>query len=139
MSNAQKHFAKYINGKKVFGKPQEIREVKNAYEAYETILNLEPYSLKDFLMAHKLMMDDLVSSAGRIRSKDVGIYDSSGHVIHMGARPQYVAGLLQELFEWGRTDETPDLIKSCAIHYEIEMIHPFEDGNAPLRYHAKAA
>ena len=27
-----------INGKRVLGKPQEIQEVKNAYEAYERIL-----------------------------------------------------------------------------------------------------
>ncbi|MCP0888124.1 Fic family protein, partial [Ligilactobacillus sp. WILCCON 0076] len=32
-----------IEGKRVFGNPKEIREVKNAYDAYEEILALNPY------------------------------------------------------------------------------------------------
>ena len=121
-----------INGKRVLGKPQEIQEVKNAYEAYERILTYNPYDLKDFLIAHQLIMETLVKEAGHFRSKDVGIFDNEGNVVHMGARPQYVERLLRELFDWGRADDTPDLIKSCVIHYEIEAIHPFEDGNGRI-------
>ena len=49
-----------IAGKLVAGKQVEIKEVKNAYQAYDKILTYNPYSVKDFLRAHKLMTDGLV-------------------------------------------------------------------------------
>lgn len=42
----------------------------------------------------------------------------------MGARPQFVENLINELFSWAKQDDTPALIKSSVMHYEIEMIHP---------------
>ena len=48
-----------IDGKRVLGPPQDIREVKNAYEAYEMLTRLNPYSIKDLLKAHKVMMSEL--------------------------------------------------------------------------------
>ncbi|MDR1796413.1 MAG: Fic family protein, partial [Clostridiales Family XIII bacterium] len=44
-----------IDGKPIAGKQAEIKEVKNAYEAYDKILTFDPYKIKDFLKAHKLM------------------------------------------------------------------------------------
>lgn len=38
-----------IDGKRVLGNPREIREVKNAYEAYEEILTLTPMMNHIFL------------------------------------------------------------------------------------------
>ena len=32
----------------------------------------------------------------------------------------------------GGSDDTPEIIKSCLFHYEIETIHPFEDGNGRM-------
>jgi len=34
------------------GAPDEICEVKNAFEAYNKLLELNPYSVKDILLAH---------------------------------------------------------------------------------------
>ncbi len=50
----------------------------------------------------------------------------------MGARPQYLQALMDDLFAWGKNDNTPELIKSCVFHYEIETIHPFADGNGRM-------
>lgn len=36
---------------------------------------------------------------------------------------------MADLFNWAKSDDTPELIKSVVVHYEIEMIHPFNDGN----------
>ena len=38
-----------IDGKRVFGPPQDIREVKNAYEVYDAVSSFDPYSVKDLL------------------------------------------------------------------------------------------
>lgn len=121
-----------IEGKKVLGHPKDIREVKNAYDAYDEMMHYNPYSIKDFLKAHKFLTADLVNDAGAFRSKDVGIYNSSGQLVHMGARPQFVENLINELFSWAKQDDTPALIKSSVMHYEIEMIHPFSDGNGRM-------
>ena len=121
-----------INGKRVLGNPKEIREVQNAYEAYEKILGYNPYSTRDFLNAHKLLTQDLVRLSGRFRSKDVGVFAADGSLLHMGARPELIPGLIKELFHWAKTDDTPLLVKSTVVHYEIEIIHPFEDGNGRM-------
>ena len=63
-----------IDGKRVLGPPQDIREVQNAYEAYEIMTKLNPYSVKDILKAHKIMMEGLVKEAGLFRSKGAGVY-----------------------------------------------------------------
>ncbi|KPN70902.1 Fic family protein [Neisseria sp. 83E34] len=121
-----------INGKRVLGNPKEIQEVKNAYDAYEEILNFNPYRIGDFLKAHGLLTEGIVRQAGGFRHKDVGIFAADGTLLHMGARPQFVPDLMEKLFAWAETDDTPMLVKSAVVHYEIEMIHPFEDGNGRM-------
>ncbi|MDP8101511.1 Fic family protein [Phocoenobacter atlanticus] len=121
-----------INGKRVLGEPKDIQEVKNAYEAYEKILRFSPYSVKDFLTAHRLMTQGLIKDAGKFRLSDVGIFNHKGDVIHMGERPEFVPKLVKDLFAWAKNDDTPALIKSCVIHYELELIHPFADGNGRM-------
>ncbi len=121
-----------IEGKRVLGKPKEIREVQNAYEAYELVFRMNPYSIEDILQAHALMTRDLIKDSGRFRKQDVGVYDAAGNVIHIGTRPQFITSAMTELFNWAAQDETPDLIKSCVLHFEIEMIHPFSDGNGRM-------
>ena len=121
-----------INGKRVFGAPKEIQEVKNAYDAYERIDQFDPFSVDDFLLAHQLMTNKLVEESGQFRYSDVGIYDSQGRVIHMGARPQFVPKLVSDLLKWAHQSNTPALIKSAVVHYEIEVIHPFADGNGRM-------
>lgn len=131
-SLTEKQVTDIIDGKRVLGDPKEIREVKNAYDAYEEILTLDPYRQKDFLKAHRLLTAGIVNEAGKYRSRDVGIFDEIGNVVHMGARPQYLQALMDDLFAWGKNDNTPELIKSCIFHYEIETIHPFADGNGRM-------
>ncbi len=120
-----------IEGKVVAGKQTEIKEVKNAYEAYDQIMAFNPYTIKDFLKAHKLMTQGLVTESGKFRSGDVGVF--SGDVaVHIGAKPQFVPQLMEDLFTWAKTSELHPVLKSAILHYEIETIHPFEDGNGRI-------
>jgi Fic family protein len=117
-----------INGKLIAGKQAEIKEVKNAFEAYDKIMTFDPYKVKDFLKAHKLMTDGLIAEAGKFRSGDVGVFDGDA-LIHAGARPQFVPELISDLFGWAKETELHPVIKSAVVHSEIETIHPFADGN----------
>lgn len=50
-----------LGGHHVLAPPKDIREVQNAYEAYDVAAAFDPYSLDDLLKAHKLMMGGLSS------------------------------------------------------------------------------
>ncbi|MDR1534920.1 MAG: Fic family protein [Planctomycetota bacterium] len=120
-----------IDGKMVAGKQEEIKEVKNAYQAYDKIMTFDPYAVKDFLKAHKLMTDGLVKESGKFRGGDVGVFDGD-IAVHVGARPRFVPRLVEELFEWAKESKLHPLLKSAVLHYEIEIIHPFADGNGRM-------
>ena len=95
-----------IDGKRVLGPPQDIREVKNAYEVYERMSALDPYNVKNLLLAHRIMMD--------------------------GTPANYVPELISQLFTWMKQSKMHPLVKSCIFHYEFEFIHPFADGNGRM-------
>jgi Fic family protein len=120
-----------LDGKLVAGKQEEIKEVKNAYEAYDKIMTFDPYEEKDFLKAHKLMTQGLIKESGEFRSGDVGVFDGDV-AIHIGARPQFVPQLIRELLGWAKRSELHAVMKSAVLHYEIETIHPFADGNGRM-------
>jgi Fic family protein len=120
-----------IEGQVMAGKQTEIKEVQNAYEAYDQIMTFSPYSVKDFLKAHKLMTDGLVKEAGKFRSGDAGVFNGDV-AIHIGARPQIVPQLIEDLFASTRESELHQCLKSAILHYDIETIHPFADGNGRM-------
>ena len=120
-----------LDGKRVLGNPNEIKEVQNAYEAYELMLRLNPASVDDLLKAHKLMMNGLVSENGRFRSGGVGVFDGE-LLIHMAPPVEFVPEHIQNLFAWYQKSELHPLIKSAIFHYEFEFIHPFADGNGRM-------
>ena len=88
-----------VNGKRILGNPNEIKEVQNAYNAYELTLILDPTSVKDLLKAHKLMMQGLIPDNGKFRSKGVGIFDGK-KVIHMAPPAKFVSEHIHNLFDW---------------------------------------
>ena len=121
-----------LSGKRVIAPPKDIAEVKNAYEIYDNMDKLNPYSIDDLLKAHSVMERGLLNEAVEFRSRPVGVADSEGNILHFGTLPQYVPKLIQELLEWTEKSEIHLLIKSCVFHYEFELIHPFADGNGRM-------
>ena len=126
-----KQITAIIDGKRVLGNPNEIKEVKNSIQAYDLLLSLNPYKEMDLLKAHKLMMQDLVERNGKYRTDGVGIFDGE-KVVHMAPPASRVSELMGDLFEWLKTSDIHPLIKSCVFHYEFEFIHPFQDGNGRM-------
>ena len=118
-----------LNGKHVLAPPKDIAEVKNAYEIYERLDELDPYSVDDLLTAHGIMTRGLVVESGMFRTRPVGVVNQDGQVVHLGTLPQYVPDSVTELLDWTKHSDLHMLIKSCVFHYEFELIHPFADGN----------
>ncbi len=118
-----------LNGKRVLAPPKDIAEVKNAYEIYEHLEELDPFDADDLIKSHGIMVRGLVDEAGQFRSGNVGVVDSKGQIIHFGTLPQYIPDMVEKLLSWVKNSDLPMLIKSCVFHYEFEVIHPFVDGN----------
>ena len=121
-----------LDGKRVLAPPKDIAEVKNAYEIYDMMESLNPYSADALLDAHGVMTRGLVEESGCFRSRPVGVVDKQGNILHFGTLPAYVPGLTMELLDWVRDSDYHMLIKSCVFHYELEVIHPFSDGNGRI-------
>ena len=120
-----------IMGKRVIGPKDEIQEVINAYNAYNMIKDLNPYSINDLKKVHGIMTEGLVKESGEFRKGNEGVFDGSGKCIHVCPPPDQVPKLIHQLFDWMKKnkDEIHPLILSSVFHYEFVFIHPFADGN----------
>lgn len=118
-------------GRPVIGLPREIQEVKNAIVAYDQVHHHDPCSVPDLLRAHGKMMLALTDDAGQFRNGGVGIYRGQA-LIHMAPPADRVPYLVADLFQWLSDTEIHPLIASSIVHYELEFIHPFSDGNGRI-------
>ena len=119
-----------FEGKRVMGPSKDIREVDNAIRAYDLISQLDPYSVKDLLRLHGIMMAGLTEQSGMFRTVGVNVVNSkTGEVIHYAPNPDYVPRFVGELMEWAASADDHPLIVSCVFHHEFDFIHPFTDGN----------
>jgi Fic family protein len=120
-----------LNNKRILGPKKDIIEALNALKVYENLQKYEPHSEKDFLKAHKALMNDLIEIPGSYRTQSVGIMKGS-KLEHIAPPNQNVPYLMKDLFRYLKSSKELDLIKSCVFHYEMEFIHPFIDGNGRM-------
>ncbi|WP_323907846.1 Fic family protein [Aeromonas caviae] len=90
-----------------------------------------PTSSADLLRAHGRLMHGLCDDAGQWCSSGVGIYRGE-QLVHMAPPATQVPRLMEQLMQWLAETEAHPLIASCALHYELEFIHPFSDGNGRM-------
>ena len=119
-----------INGKPVIGEQKDIQEVKNAYEAYEQIDKINPYSVDDLKKIHKILTFLIEKDAGKFRNHGEAVYDGNIQIF-MAPPHKMVPTLMDNLFNWmiENKDKVNPLILSSVFHYEFVFIHPFHDGN----------
>ena len=120
-----------INNKRVIAPKKDIQEVKNAIAVYDVLQSFKALSISSFLKAHALLMEGLVQYPGKFRSAGVGIVKGT-KLTHLAPKAILVKSLMNDLFSYLKNDKDPILIKSCVFHYELEFIHPFEDGNGRM-------
>ena len=123
-----------INGKIVLGKQKEIQEVKNAFDAYERIKEIDPYDIEELKKYHGIMTKYVVDISGEFRNSDEEVFDDQGRCIFIAPPPYLVPSLMDDLFNWmqDEKDNTHPLILSCIFHYKFVFIHPFCDGNGRI-------
>ena len=121
-----------LDGKRVLGPAREILEVQNANAAYERVAAWQPLRTSHLLAAHRVLMRGLIPDAGRFRTKQVGVLQ--GHrIAHLAPPPHRVPDLMQSLFRFLRAERTaPAIVIAIVFHYELELIHPFSDGNGRI-------
>jgi Fic family protein len=120
-----------LEGKRVLAPQKDIQEARNALQAYELFTNWAPDREADLLQAHHVLMRSLLDRPGAYRTGGVGVM-AGDSVVHMAPPADRVPVLMKQLLDWvARTDQHPLLVSSI-FHYELEFIHPFEDGNGRI-------
>lgn len=120
-----------LENKRVLGPEKNLREVGNAIQVYEHLRNWKASNPKDFLRAHGMLMEGLMTHPGKYRTSGVGIVKGND-VQHFAPPYENVPGLMNDLFGYLEDESELTLIKSCVFHYEMEFIHPFLDGNGRM-------
>lgn len=88
-----------IEGNQVIVPQKEIQEVKNAYNAYSKIKEMNPYSIFDLKMIHGLLTYLTVEESGEFRKDNKGVFDENGNCINVCPPPEQVDGLMKQLFK----------------------------------------
>jgi Fic family protein len=111
---------------------REVFEAKNLAKLTETLLekNKSLLNIKLILKLHKTLLtniDDRI--AGRYRSGKEWVRVGN----HLGANPQFVPSLMQELVDNYNENKINYFLDAIAhFHAEFETIHPFVDGNGRM-------
>lgn len=117
-----------IHGKTVLGAKKEIQEVKNAYAAYDKVLEINPYDINDLKKFHGVMTNNVVEESGEFRRGEEGVFNGD-ECIFMAPPARLVSQLMEDLFNWMKEAQhsVHPLILSSVFHYEFVFIHPFSE------------
>ncbi len=122
-----------LNGHLVVGDLKEIQEVKNAFAAYESIPEIDPFSVTDLKKLHGIMTQGIIDESGVFRKGNEGVF-SGDKCIFIAPPPQFVPELIDDLFTWMKQSSSivHPLIMGAVFHYQFVFIHPFADGNGRM-------
>jgi len=126
----ERHVSDILDGHETDGLFDYVTEIRNAVNAYGMIDSLDPWSVIDLLRAHDEMMFGLVEEPG-LRTVDVGIFEGD-RLIYKAPDATSVEPMIEKLFEWCSDSNLPSPIIASIVHFYIELIHPFVDGNGRM-------
>ena len=102
INSCDTEYKSIIDGKQVLGPKDEIQEVKNAYNAYNLIKEVDCYSVKDLKKIQGIITYLLDDESGNFRKGNEGVFDEKGNCIHICPPPEQVERLMQN-FTVGKT------------------------------------
>lgn len=120
-----------LENKRVLGSAEDILEVSNALAVYAELASYKPALRASFLQAHQAMMKGLIKDAGKLRIGKVGIAKGSS-ITQVAPPASNLKAIMKNLFAYIQSSEDHVLVKSCVVHYALEFIHPFSDGNGRM-------
>lgn len=111
---------------------REVFEAKNLANLTESLLekNNSALNIKRILALHKTLLTNIDEPiAGRFRTGKEWVRVGN----HLGANPQFVPALIQELVDHYNQQKSSYFLDAVAhFHAEFETIHPFVDGNGRM-------
>lgn len=111
---------------------REVFEAKNLANLTESLLekNNLALNIKRILALHKTLLTNIDEPiAGRFRTRKEWVRVGN----HLGANPQFVPALIQELVDHYNQQKSSYFLDAVAhFHAEFETIHPFVDGNGRM-------
>lgn len=110
---------------------REIYEAKNLAEITEHLLSHQDAKLDGQLLLslHQMLLGGISEKwAGRYRQGKEWVRVGT----HVGANPDFVPGLIHDLFEQYAESQEYFLDNIAHFHAELEIIHPFNDGNGRI-------
>ncbi|MBS0285809.1 MAG: Fic family protein [Proteobacteria bacterium] len=110
----------------------EIQEVKNIAKVYDCLSKWDPLSVRDLKNAHRMLMIDLDAESGQWRKSEVQILEGK-KIVHTPPLPKEISMMMKQVFSYIRGNKQISwLLKACILHYGIQYIHPFIDGNGRI-------
>ncbi len=126
-----------LQGRKIAGRPKDVREVQNYHAALDFVDTLaegtRPLKISEMCDIQRLITQGLIEErqCGRVRSIPVSIVNAAtGEVLKRCPEPHALKELLDDLWKWleDSKDANP-FARAFAFHFIAVSIHPFADGN----------
>lgn len=108
-------------------------ELNNLYKTLEYILSKQweyKITLKDLKYLHHLVLKNISSTAGSLRTEPSAVFNEAGVAIYVCPMPEEIPDLLNSWLKYvNNYNEQFSVIKAALAHYSFEKIHPFLDAN----------
>ncbi len=104
-----------LNNKKIVGFEKEVKEVVNTSNVYDKLSKIKFNTDKSFLAIHSELTASVSVNSGKYKKQD-----------------ETISSIMNELFEYLKNSDDLAFIKSCVVHYHIQTLKPFEDGNGRI-------